>query len=431
MNVTSLGVGDATSFSLENGLRVVCDPIPGLKTFALSAIIHGGARFETLAQSGWAHLSEHMVFKGAGGRSARELAEVIEHRGGTINASTGYEHTRFEVRGMADLMPLAIEVVSDLMFRATLDAEELEREKKVIEQEIHEAFDTPDDHVFDLLQAACFEGQSLGRPILGTTKSLKPARPAALRDYINALYNPADMVLCLSGGIDPKAVREVASRYMSAPAGPKRIDAEPARFTPTTKVLGRKIEQAHVTLAFEGLSRFDDDLYALKLYSEILGGGMASRLFQQARESRGLAYSIDSWTTQFRDTGLFGIYAGCAPKDVAGLSDLIITVMRELADAPLEAELERARAQYKTSLYLNDENAAQRAGTLGGQVLTYGRAFSLDEQVARLEAVSLEDLRRVGQRLLAPKVCASAILGPGLKAEPPVRFEAALEAALS
>ncbi|WP_298326908.1 pitrilysin family protein [Asticcacaulis sp.] len=425
MSFTPLGVGNASVATLSNGLRVVHDPIPGLHTFALTAIIHGGARYEASHQSGWAHLSEHMVFKGAGGRSARELAEVIEHRGGTINASTGYEHTRFEVRGMAELLPLAVEVVGDLMFRPALEAEELEREKKVIEQEISEAFDTPDDHVFDLLQQAGFGDHSLARPILGTPQSLAPARPETLRAYIEGLYNPADIVLCVSGGVEAAGVLAAVEAHMNVPARPAREADTAARFVPRHIRHVRKVEQTHLTLAFEGVNRFDEDLFALKLFGEILGGGMASRLFQEAREDRGLAYSIDAWTTQFRDTGMLGIYAGCAPKDAADLSELIVSVMRGLIDKPLESELERAKAQYTTSLYLNDENAAQRANTLGGQVLTYDRAFTLSEQVARLEAVTLNDLRRVGERTLQAGV-ATAILGPALKSDPQKRLEAVL-----
>ncbi|WP_235068276.1 pitrilysin family protein [Asticcacaulis sp. YBE204] len=426
MSLVPLGVGNAACVTLDNGLRVIHDPMPGLKTFALTAVVHGGARYEAPEQSGWAHLAEHMVFKGAGKRSARELAEVIEHRGGTINASTGYEHTRFEVRGMADLLPLAVEVVGDLMFRPALEADELEREKKVIEQEISEAFDTPDDHVFDLLQSACYGDHPLGRPILGTTQSLAPARTDALRDYIGQLYNPSEIVLCVSGGVEAEALITAAQTHMGAAGRPRRVEASPPPFTPSAIRHVRKIEQSHLTLAFEGVSRYDDDLYALKLFGEILGGGMASRLFQQAREERGLAYSIDAWTTQFRDTGIFGIYAGCAPKDAADLCELIVTVMRDLTRAPLEAELERARAQYKTSLYLHDENAGQRAGTLGGQLLTYDKVYSLDEQVVELEAVTLDDLKRVGERILSAKTCASAILGPALKTDPQKRLEAIL-----
>lgn len=412
----SSAVGGVFSITLPNGLRLVCDPMP-IKTFALTAIIHGGARFETPEQSGWAHLSEHMVFKGAGSRNARELAEAIEHRGGTINASTGYEHTRFEVRGMRELLPLAVEVVSDLMFRPVLDASELEREKKVIEQEISEAFDAPDDHVFDLLQTAVYGTHSLGRPILGTPESLAPARSESLRAYIEGLYNPSETVVCVSGSVGPEDL-ETIGRYFNEVEGRGGREATPMPvFQSGHMRQKRKIEQTHMALAFPGLNRYDDDLYALKLYGEILGGGMASRLFQEARENRGLAYSIDAFTTAFRDAGLLGVYAGCAPQDAAGLCQLIRSVMQDLAEAPLEAELERARAQYKTGLYLNDENAAHRAGTLSAQMLTYGQVYSLKTQSERLGAVSVDDLKRVGARVLSGGI-ASAIVGPAMKKNP-------------
>jgi len=414
--------GGLFSVTLPNGLRLVCDPMP-IRTFALTAIIHGGARFETPEQSGWAHLSEHMVFKGAGGRNARELAEAIEHRGGTINASTGYEHTRFEVRGMRELLPLAVEVVSDLMFRPVLEASELEREKKVIEQEISEAFDTPDDHVFDLLQTAVFGDHSLGRPILGTPDSLAPARSDSLRRYIDGLYNPSETVVCISGSVGPEDM-ETIGRYFRDVEGRGGREATSAPvFLSGHARQKRRIEQTHMALAFPGLNRYDDDLYALKLYGEILGGGMASRLFQEARENRGLAYSIDAYTTAFRDTGLLGVYAGCAPEDASGLGELILSVMGDLAEGPLEAELERARAQYKTGLYLNDENAAHRAGTLSGQMLTYGRVYDLEAQSGRLDAVTVDDLKRVGRQVLSGGV-ASAIVGPAMKKDPADVFRA-------
>jgi predicted Zn-dependent peptidase len=212
-----------TLYRFDNGLRLLVDPVAGQKTFSLTVLVHGGARFETEAQSGWAHLLEHMVFKGAGPRSTRELAEAVEHKGGNLNASTGYEHTRFEVRGLVSLMPLAFEIVSDMMFRPTLDAAELKREKKVVEQEMLEAFDTPDDHVFDLLQDAMFTGQSLGRPILGSKASLKPVTAETLRTFAAALYNPSRMVLCVSGGVAPEAVLAAARRWFDLAPSPATL----------------------------------------------------------------------------------------------------------------------------------------------------------------------------------------------------------------
>lgn len=400
-------------YTFDNGLRLLVDPMPGLKTFALSALIYGGARFETEAQSGWAHLLEHMVFKGAGGRNARELAEAIEHKGGTINASTGYEHTRFEVRGLNSLMPLALEIVTDLMFRPVIDAEELAREKKVVEQEILEAYDTPDDHVFDLLQSAMFAGQSLGRPILGTKQSLKPVTPGALRTFAETLYAPHQIVICVSGGVEPAAVHAaLKGRVESVPAHAGFGKPAPMRFTTERHVQKRKIEQANLTIGFEGVSRLSHDIIPLRLFSEILGGGMASRLFQEAREARGLAYSIDAFTTPYRDGGIFGVYAGCAAKDVEPLIELIQKVMCDLSSDPLAAELERAKAQFMTSLFLNHEGAASRCGAFASQLSTFGKVFTLDEVAADIEAVSRDDLVRVGSAITAQKACASALLGP-------------------
>jgi predicted Zn-dependent peptidase len=400
-------------YTFDNGLRLLVDPMPGLKTFALSALIYGGARFETEAQSGWAHLLEHMVFKGAGGRNARELAEAIEHKGGSINASTGYEHTRFEVRGLNSLMPLALEIVTDLMFRSALDGEELTREKKVVEQEILEAYDTPDDHVFDLLQSAMFTGQSLGRPILGTKQSLKPVVPGTLRAFADTLYAPHQIVICVSGGVTPDEVYAATKAHIDNVAPHTGFGKpEQLRFTPNKAVQKRKIEQANITLGFNAIGRLDPDIIPLRLFSEILGGGMASRLFQEAREARGLAYSIDAYTTPYRDGGVFGVYAGCAAKDVEPLIELIQKVMVDLSGNPLKEELERAKAQFMTSLFLNHEGAASRSGTFASQLSTFEKVFTLDEVAADIERVSLDDLVRVGSAVTAQKTCASALLGP-------------------
>ena len=402
-----------TLIRFDNGLRLLVDPMPGVKTFALNALIHGGTRFETEVQGGWAHLLEHMVFKGAGARDARSLAEAIEHKGGSINASTGYEHTRFEVRGLKPLLPLALEIVTDLMFRSTLDAEELKREKKVVEQEINEAFDTPDDHVFDLLQEAMFEGQALGRPILGTRQSLKGAERDLLRDFAGRLYAPHRIVICVSGGVTAENVLAIARPLIDSVA-PREGFGEPERlrFTAGQRLQRRRIEQANMAFGFEALSRYDDDIIPLRLFSEILGGGMASRLFQEAREERGLAYTIESWCTPYRDGGVFGIYAGCAAPDVPQLSELIHRVLNELAADPSQRELERARAQFQTTLFLNHENAASRAATFSSQVSTFGKVFTLDEVEAEIAKVSRDDLCRVGRLLTVQPQRARALLGP-------------------
>ncbi len=401
-----------TLYRFDNGLRLLVDPIPGQKTFALTALVHGGARFETEAQSGWAHLLEHMVFKGAGPRSTRDLAEAVEHKGGSLNASTGYEHTRFEVRGLSSLMPLAMEIVSDMMFRPTLDAAELKREKKVVEQEMLEAYDTPDDHVFDMLQGAMFADQSLGRPILGTKTSLKPVTPDALRAFAAALYDPSRMVVCVSGGITPEDVLGAARGRFDGASAATLIEPPAARFTAESRVLKRRIEQANVAMAWRTEGRLSPDNIPLKLFSEILGGGMASRLFQQAREERGLAYDIDAWATTYRDIGVLGISAGCAAKDVAELTGLAREVLAGLATDPRPEELERARAQYLTGLAFNFQDTEWRSSAFASQLSSFDKVFSFEDETAEVEAVTLDDLKRVGTGILAQPEPASALLGP-------------------
>lgn len=402
-----------TIHSFDNGLRLVLDPIEGLKTFALSVVIHGGTRFETKAQSGFAHLLEHMVFKGAGGRDALQLATAIESKGGSINAATGYEHTRFEVRGLTALLPLALSLVSDLLFRAHLEADDLKKELKVIAQEISEAYDTPDDHVFDCLQAAMYGDTALGRPILGTVQSLKPVTPDGLRDFYHGLYAPDRMVVALSGGFEPNEARDLVQAYFSPKAIIKALSLpETTRFLAGQKKQHRAIEQVNLTLGFEAFSRYDEALPALRLYGEILGGGMASRLFQEAREIRGLAYTIDAFVTPYRDCGMLGIYAGCAQDDVAGLLDLIDEVLKKMPESLNGDELERAKAQFITGLCLGEESAAARANSLATQVSVFDRIFSLDEQMAQIDGVDLTALKAVAERFSLDAPHALALLGP-------------------
>lgn len=412
---------------LPNGLRVLCDPIPGLKTFALCVMVRGGSRWETLAETGWAHLLEHMVFKGAGGRNARELAEVIEAEGGQINAATAFESTRFEIRALDGLLPLCLSVLSDMMYRPTLDPDELEREKQVVGQEIAEAFDTPDDHVFELAQACAFAGQALGRPILGTPESVGRATSETLSAFRAGLYDPSRTVICVSGAVREDELLPLCHRYFAEPAPvPARAEPDPARFTRGEAVLARKIEQANLVFFLPGLARSSPDFYAMKLFAEILGGGMASRLFQKAREERGLAYTIDAFADLYEDTGTLGIFAGCAAHDAAPLAELVGHEIRALARDPLPAELNRAKAQFRTALHMGRESAASRAAQYAGQILNYGRTWSPEDSEAELNRVALDDLVRVGQGTLQPGLSVSAILGPRSALKAADAFPAAL-----
>ena len=387
--------------------------MPGLRTLALTVAVRGGARWEDEARSGWSHFLEHLVFKGAGDMGARDIVERIEAEGGQINAATGYERTSFEVRALDGSLGLAMQVVSDLVFRPTLDPAELEREKDVVAQEIAEAFDTPDDHVFEMAQTKAFAGQPMGRPILGSVESLKPATREAIADWRARLYSPDRMVVSVSGAVDEAELLALAGRWFGGAVAMPADAPEPALFTGGESKLSRRIEQANLVFQMPALKATDPALPAMRLFTEILGGGMASRLFQSAREERGLAYAIDAYHEAYEDTGVLGVYAGAAADRAVELAQVCADEIRSLAvEGPTDSELSRARAVQKAGLWMSDESPASRAGRNAAQTLIHGGPVSSDASVARIEAVTAEDLRAVGRRLLASGLSATAVLGP-------------------
>lgn len=400
--------------SLANGVRVLHDAMPTLETLAVSVMVEGGSRWEPEDRSGWSHLLEHMVFKGAGGRSARDIIETIEGAGAQINAATGHERTSFQTRALKGSLELALSVTSDLLFRPALSEDELEREKDVIGQEIAEAYDTPDDHVFELIQAQMFGDHPLGRPILGSNESLAPATPSDLEAWRRRLYAPDRMVVSVAGAADEAELLALAERWFGGEpeAGPvERYD--PAAFTGGAAGEGRRIEQANLVWAVPAVATMDPDYFALRLFAEILGGGMASRLFQEAREARGLAYSIDAWADTWDDTGVLQIFAGAAAGKARGLSVLVAEELRKLCEGGAsEAELARAKAQVQASLFMAEESPLARAEIAANRLFLYGRIPDAAEVRAEIAAVSLSDLKRVGERMLAPGLSAAAVLGP-------------------
>ena len=398
---------------LANGVRVVCDPMPGLQTVALSVVAGRGARLEDEARSGWSHLLEHMVFKGAGARSARDIVEVIEAEGGQINAATGYERTSFQVRALQHGLDLGIQVLADLVQRPTIDAEDLRREKQVVGQEIAEAADTPDDLVFELAQAAAFDAHPLGRSILGTPTSIGRAAPDTLGDWRAALYAPETLVISAAGAVDEAQLMAFAERDFGAlRPGPEAPVATPAAFTGGMKPVAKKLEQANLVLMLPAVGARDPDYFTLRLLAEILGGGMASRLFQEAREKRGLAYAIDAYAETYSDTGVLGVFAGCAAKDAAELSKVAAAEITGMTEPVGEAELARAKAQLKGAMFMGRESALARAEQAAAQVLLFGRTLEADEIAAEIDRVTPEDLARLTKTILAQGRAAVAVLGP-------------------
>ncbi len=417
--------------TLPNGVRVVADPMPGLESFALSVVVRGGARWEDAARNGWSHLLEHMVFKGAGARSSRQIVEAIEREGGWINAATGHERTSYQVRGLPGSLGLAMEVLADLLRRPVLDAVELEREKGVIGQEIAEAADTPDDRVFEIAQARAFAGQALGRPILGEDATLAPATRDALAAWHQALYlDPRRLVVSAAGAVDEGALLRLAEAAFGdlAPIAQALPEPEAARFLGGAEAEARKLEQAHLVLLMPGVSVGHDDHMAQRLFAEILGGGMASRLFQEAREARGLAYAVDAYAEAYEDAGLIGIYAGASATDARPLAELAAQQVAALAGHVSDDELHRARAQARSGLFMGRESPLNRAEAAAGQTLLFGRLFEPFELADAIDAVDASAIARVGARAMEG-ASAAAVLGPRAAGAAARAFGPALKAA--
>lgn len=401
--------------------------MPGLRTLALTVTVRGGARWEDEATSGWSHCLEHLVFKGAGDMGAREIVERIEGQGGSINAATGYERTSFEVRGLEGTLPLSMQVLSDLVFRPTLDPAEIEREKDVVAQEIAEAFDTPDDHVFEMAQTRAFSDQPLGRPILGSVESLKPIDRESIARWRARLYSPDRMVVAAAGAVDEDELLALAERWFGGEPATPAAAPPPARFSGGVASLARRIEQANIVFQLPSASAVDPAYAAARMLAEILGGGMASRLFQSAREARGLAYAIDAWHEPYEDAGVLGIYAGAAADRAAELARVCADELRALAESgPTAQEIDRARAVLNAGLWMSDENPAARAGRAAAQTLLFGAPIPSQLMADRTLAQTRDSVRAAAATALAGGVAASAVLGPRAASSAGPAFHAAL-----
>lgn len=398
---------------LPSGLVIVTDAMAHLETASLGVWVGCGSRDERSDEHGISHLLEHMAFKGTSRRTARQIAEEIEAVGGDINAATSVETTAYYARVLRADVPLALDVLSDILADPAFDPQELSREQNVIVQEIGATEDTPDDLVFDLLQSTAFPGQPVGRSILGTRESVCSFDAARLRSYLARNYRAPDMVVAATGAVEHSAIVEEAQRRFESFQGPAAPLPEPARFGGGARVEPRDLEQVHLALALEGVAQRDPHLYSLQVFSSILGGGMSSRLFQEVRETRGLCYSIYSFHMPYSDTGFFGLYAGTDARDAPELMRVVIDQIGNAAETIQESEVARAKAQMKAGLLMALESSSARAQQLAGQIIAYGRPIPLSEIIAKIDAVTVESARAAGRALIARSRPAIAALGPG------------------
>jgi predicted Zn-dependent peptidase len=396
---------------LSNGLRVVTEHMPGLQSTAVGIWVGAGGRHEAPEQNGIAHFLEHMAFKGTARRSALRIAEEIEDVGGYINAYTSREVTAYYARVLEADVPLAVDLIADIVLNPVFHEDEIETERGVILQEIGQALDTPDDIIFDWLQEAAYPEQAIGRTILGPSERVSAFTRADLTRFTGEHYGPGQMILSAAGAVDHDAVvAQAEALFGHLPAQPQ-ADPAPSVFRGGEARRVRDLEQAHIALGFAQPGYRDDAIYASQVFAGAIGGGMSSRLFQEAREKRGLCYTIFASVGAYSDTGLLTIYAGTAGEDVGALATLTIDELRRAAGDMSETEVARARAQMKSGMLMGLESPSSRAERLARVVAVWDRVPPLEEAIARIDAVDVAAVRAQAEALTI-QAPALALYGP-------------------
>ncbi|MBW0007772.1 MAG: insulinase family protein [Sphingomonas sp.] len=387
--------------TLGNGLRVASRPMASVETVAVGLYAPTGSRYESDRCNGIAHLFEHMVFKGAGGRSARQISEVIEDVGGDLNASTDRELTAFYASLLAPDLALGVSLLADLIRRPHFEPQHLELEKKVVLQELAEARDTASDIVFDNLQEAAFPGQPLGRPVLGGEETLEGIDVDDLQDWLSTQYSPSSLLLVAAGKLQHQALVDLAEAALGDMVPGEPSAAQGARFIGGQRFERRKGEQAHIALAMPAPAWGAPDAYASQLFADVAGGGSSSRLFQQLREEQGLAYSVSAGTQNFADCGMMWAYVAAHRGNAGRVHQEIERVLVEAALGLEQRDLERARNLAKAGMMMSLESCWGQASYVATRLLRDGRLVEPNEIVQRLDRVTLDEVRDVGARMLA------------------------------
>ena len=405
------GARDIRITTLESGLRVVSDPMRTVETASVGVWINTGARDESLEVSGISHLLEHMAFKGTRRRDAYAIAAEIEAVGGHLNAYTSRENTAYYAKVLKDDVPLALDLLADILQHSVMDDEELARERAVILQEISQAVDTPDDIIFDHFQETAFPDQAMGRPVLGRPDVLRSMDRDRVLAYMGAKYAAPSLIVAAAGRVEhDRLVDMVTETFNDLPTTGSDARERP-QYRGGDYREARELEQVHLVLGVEGVAYTDDDYYAASILSALLGGGMSSRLFQEVREKRGLAYAISSFLSAYTDSGVFGIYAGTGAEEAAELLPLVMDEIDKVKTGVTAEEVNRARAQLKASLLMGLESTSSRCEQVAQQMLVFGRPIPTEEIVAKVDAVDEAAVARVAARLFAGQPTLAAV-GP-------------------
>ncbi len=396
---------------LRNGLSVLTQTMPHLESVALGIWVKAGARDEMTQENGVAHFLEHMAFKGTKRRRAKDIAEEIESAGGEINAATGMETTTYYARTLKSDWPLAMDILADIFTSSTLEEEEMERERDVILQEIAASKDQPDDLVFELAQSASYGNHPLGRSILGTEELVRTMTREQMLAWRERNYWASRMVVCGVGNVDHKEfVAEAERHFGHLPQGhlPQR---QPPHFGADAMTEQKPLDQTHLVVSFPAPNYRDPRVYQLQVLASILGGGMSSRLFQEVREKRGLCYSVFAFGTTYEDTGQLGVYAATSPDHTPELIAVTAAVMHSMMDEITPKELERAKVQLKASIVMNLESASSRADQIARQYLAFGEVPDIKTLVAKIEAVTVDQVRELAAEIFGASVPSMSAVG--------------------
>jgi predicted Zn-dependent peptidase len=397
---------------LPSGIGVATHAMEHLESAALGVWVGVGSRDEREGEHGISHLLEHMAFKGTSSRSALAIAEEIEAVGGEVNAATGLESTSYYARVLKNDVPLAFDILSDILRHSVFDPIELAREQHVIVQEIGAALDTPDDHVFDLFNEAAYPDQPAGRTILGTPETVRAINAGMLQEFLDRHYRGPSIIVAAAGAVDHDQIVSLVERgFGDIPAlpGPAPL---PSRYRGGDRRQKRDTMETQIVIGFEGRSHTSPDFYVAQLLSGVLGGGMSSRLFQEVREKRGLCYSIYAFHWSLNDSGVFGVHAATGPEDVVELTNVVAGELQRAVADITQQEIDRARAQLRAGLLMTLESPAARAGQIARQMQLFGRVIPIEEIVAKIDAITLAQVRDLAGAIIAGSQPTVAAVGP-------------------
>jgi len=411
--------------TLNNGLRIVTQNMPGLETVSMGIWNFVGGRDEIKNINGVAHLLEHMAFKGTTTRSALQIAETIENVGGDINAYTSKEITAYYVKLIAEDLPLGIDILTDILQNSSFAEDELNRERGVILQEIGMYLDTPDDMIFDYWQEKAYPDQPMGRSILGKTDIIQSITRDQVKDFMMSHYNPNKMIVSAAGKINHEEfVKMITNACVNLPMGTNN-NRQISKYISGEYREEKDLEQIHLLLGFEGIDYHHKDYYSLLVYSSLLGGGMSSRLFQEIREKRGLVYGISSFSSSYTDTGMFGIYAGTGEMQIKELVPALCEELKKSPNSISEKEINRGKAQLKTSLMMGRESAFRRCESAARQLLVFNRVIDPAETIKLIDEVSKETVEKIANQIVSGPMTISSI-GPIKKLETLDKIQARL-----